>query len=154
MRSTTVGVVHVSLWTELADEPDVLMLARELAALAAGRESPVAVLLVVAAGTALSTQAARARAASVVSALGARLGAIAIVIEGTGFMSAAVRAMFTGIALAARTSTSWNVFSTPAPAATWLSAQLRAKNGSPADVPRIAEAVERLRSLPSTATRA
>ena len=62
--------------------------------------------------------------------LGVKIDAVAVVIEGDGFWKAAVRGMFSGIALIAQPPMPWKIFSNVELAAQWLSKHGTASSGT------------------------
>lgn len=119
-QSRAVGALHISVWQQAADGPDVGTLHAEVARLADELGHPVGALLVVGPGVPLSTSSARDAAMVMVKDLGARLSAIGLVIEGSGFGAAAVRGMFTGIGLVARPGFPWKMFAEADTATAWI----------------------------------
>ena len=118
-KSISVADVHVSYWYAPAPVADVDRLHRELRQLT-WEHRPVSVLLIVREGVPLSPEPSRRRAAQILRELGDELGSVAIAIEGQGFGLAAVRAMFTGIALLLRPTFPWTIARDVDSALQWL----------------------------------
>ncbi len=85
---------------------------------------------------------ARALLASAMRETGPHIRGVAYVVTHVGFGGAAIRSAITGLSLIAREPYSTQVFSEPDRAAAWLAARM----GGEATAPRIAAAIERVRS--------
>ncbi len=118
-RSTIAGNVHMSVWTRAATVEDIARVDAELATMSPV-DGKVVMLLVVPQGVPLSPMSAQRRARQMLVAHRDKIGAVAIVLRGTGMWAAAVRAMFQGIAMLQADVPPWRVFLDAESALTWL----------------------------------
>lgn len=136
--------LHVSVWRRPAAVEDVVALGDELARLAEQRHR-IGILVVVPAGIPVSPDAARRRAVALLRELSGSVIAIALVIEGVGFGPAAVRSMFTGLAMLLRHPWSWKMFADAGRAAGWMAGQLGPGVGGEVGVEAIDTAIDTAR---------
>lgn len=123
-RSRAIGDLHLSVWHRAADGADVQRLRDELRTLARSRPR-ISLMLVIPSGVGLSSDPARREAIEMLRELKPALTAIALVIRGSGFAAAAIRAMFTGLGLVLRIGVPWKMFAEVDDAMPWLAALMR-----------------------------
>jgi len=111
--------VHLSYWHDAATDLGVQQLQSELERLTE-QQPRISVVLVVPNGTPLSGNAARQSAVEMLGRLGASIQRVGIAIEGGGFSLAAIRMMFSGIALLARPRFEWSIFRSREELGPWL----------------------------------
>ena len=145
VRTTFVDRVHLSTWWGAPSVADVASIRAELQSAALADRRPLAMLLVVAPETAIAPSAPRQAAISMLRELGPRLVGCAVVIEGTGFRAAAVRAMFGTMALLVRGPLVWAAFDSYARGVAWLRQRIEL------DEPGLGKALQVLRAAPEQA---
>ena len=117
--SRVVESVHLSYWHDAATDSGVQQLQSELERLIE-QQPRISVVLVVPNGTPLSGDAARKSAVEMLDRLGTSIQRVGIAIEGGGFFVAAIRMMFSGIALLARPRFEWRIFRSREELGPWL----------------------------------
>lgn len=88
--------------------------------------SKVTFLTIVDAGAPVPSSEARTALASFMSQAGERIGASAVIFEGSGFRAAAVRSVVTGLTMLARQGYPHKVFATLTEGIMWINATMRA----------------------------
>ena len=152
-RAESLQRLHVSVWSAAPTGDDVARLESEVEAIVS-RYGSASILLVVEPTSPVAGEEARTRAVKMLRKLGTNVDSVALVVEGTGFWAAAVRSMFSGLALILRPSFEWRLFATVEPATLWQGRYLAHASSTVGRVEVLA-AVDRLRNPtpPSSRTR-
>lgn len=145
VRTALVGRIHLSMWWDAPTIADVAAIRRELQAAVVADRRPLAMVLVVAPDTPIAPSAPRQAAIAMLRELGPRLAGCAVVLEGTGFRAAALRAMFGTMALLVRGPLVWAAFDGYARGVAWLRQRIEL------DEPALAKALAALRAAPEQA---
>lgn len=143
------GELYACVWSGHADGEAVRALRAELEEIIAERGTVSVLHVVVESAPAQPSAEARALAVEMLRDFGSAVRSIAVVVEGGGFWGATVRGMFLAIATALRPRFRWKIFSTTAPAITWLLPHLSPRGTTSAV--EIASQVEALRPKRSVA---
>lgn len=112
--------VVVSVWSRGGDEADVRVLLEHIDAAADANDGRAGVLMVIAEHSSLPTSSARKLSGNYIREHPGRIAHMAIVVEGSGFWSSAMRSVFSGINLLYRPKAPWTMVATVDEALRWL----------------------------------
>jgi hypothetical protein len=125
--------ILVAVWRSQATGPAVERLAKATDAVAARRPGPRSNVHLIASGAGLPTAEARAAFVTLMKRNAESLACVAIVIDGTGFWSGALRAALSGIHVLSPRSFDFRLLGATEDVVRWLPAAHERKTGVPVD---------------------